>query len=60
MDFGKPKHPYISLSFVAKILEHGKENWSGQLVNMIKDARFSSVSIVDRYKYDMVFIEARK
>lgn len=60
-DFGKPRNFFESLMpwFAAKF-EHGKENYRGEIPDMLRKAGFTKVKSVGRYSWGIKIIKAYK
>ncbi|MBT4539275.1 class I SAM-dependent methyltransferase [Candidatus Woesearchaeota archaeon] len=60
-DLGKPKNILTApFSWFTIILEEGKDNYKGYLPIMLKQANFSEIEEVGRYKFNISFLKAVK
>ena len=61
VDFGKPKNKLFSVfSWFTVLFEEGYDNYKGKIPEMLSNAGFSTVAEVERYRFNIVFLEAVK
>lgn len=61
VDFGKPKNKLFSVfSWFTVIFEEGYDNYEGRIPEMLLNAGFSTVTEIERYRFNVVFLEAVK
>lgn len=60
-DIGESKYSLVPIaSWFAAIFEEGKENYDGQIPQMLKDAGFSKVEYLSHYRFNVICIKATK
>ncbi len=61
VDFGKPKKKFLSFfSWFTILFEDGYDNYRGRVPEMLSDVGFSIVTEVEKYRFNIVFLEAVK
>ena len=61
VDFGKPKNKLFSVfSWFTVLFEEGYDNYKGKIPEMLSNAGFSTVAEGERYRFNIVFLEAVK